>query len=142
MPWHPVIDGDLIPARTIDRITAGASGDIDLMVGSTTDEWRLFLVLYGVIDHITDSALAGAAAAYGLPVDAALRTYRASRPGANAGDLLAALQSDWYVRIPAIRLAEAHAPSPAATHMYEFAWPTPSGVSPFFGPAVMTGSPA
>ena len=125
MPWHPVIDGDLIPARTIDRIRAGASGNIDLMVGSTTDEWRLFLVLFGVIDHITDSALAGAATAYGLPVEAALRIYRASRPGANAGDLLAALQSDWYVRIPAIRLAEAHASSSAATYMYEFAWRTP-----------------
>jgi len=126
MPWHPVIDGDLIPARTIDRIRAGASADIDLMVGSTTDEWRLFLVLYGLIDHVTDSALAGTAAAYGLPVEAALRTYRASRPGANAGDLLAALQTDWYVRIPAIRLAEAHAPGPAATHMYEFAWSSPN----------------
>ena len=38
---------------------------------------------------------------------------------------MAAVQSDWYIRIPAIRLADAHAKSTAATYMYEFAWRTP-----------------
>lgn len=59
--------------------------------------------------------------AYGLSVEAALAAYRAAHPGASSGDLLAAVQSDWYFRIPAIRLAEAHAESTAATYMYEFA---------------------
>jgi carboxylesterase type B len=125
MPWHPVVDGDVIPARSIDRIASGASAGIDLMAGSTTDEWRLFLVSYGLIDHITDAALAGAIAGYGLPVEATLHAYRTAHPAANAGDLLAALQSDWYIRLPAIRLADAHANSPAATYMYEFAWRSP-----------------
>src|SRR5262245_7028108 len=31
MPWQPVVDGDVIPARPIDRIGAGAGADIDLM---------------------------------------------------------------------------------------------------------------
>jgi carboxylesterase type B len=125
MPWQPVIDGDVIPARPIDRIAAGASAGIDLMVGSTTDEWRLFLVSYGVIEHITDEALTRAVMVYGLPVEATLSAYRAAHPGASAGDLLAALQSDWYIRIPAIRLADAHATRSAATYMYEFAWRSP-----------------
>jgi carboxylesterase type B len=66
-------------------------------------------------------------AAYGVPVEATLAAYRASHPGASAGDLLAAIQTDWYWRIPAIRLAEAHAKNAkiAATFMYEFAWRTP-----------------
>ena len=125
MPWQPVIDGNVIPARPIDRITAGASVGIDLMVGSTTDEWRLFLVSYGAIEHITDGVLAGAVAAYGLPVEAAVSAYRAAHPGATAGDLLAAIQSDWYIRLPAIRLADAHATGAAASYMYEFAWRSP-----------------
>jgi carboxylesterase type B len=125
MPWHPVVDGDVIPTRPIDRITAGASADVNLMVGSTTDEWRLFLVASGVIEHITDGALSGAVAAYGLPVEATLAAYRTAHPGASAGDLLAAIQSDWYIRIPALRLADAHAKSPAGTYMYEFAWRSP-----------------
>lgn len=36
------------------------------------------------------------------------------------------MQTDWWCRIPAIRLAEAHAHHSEATHMYEFAWPSPA----------------
>jgi para-nitrobenzyl esterase len=125
MPWQPVIDGDVIPARPIDRIVAGAGADIDVMAGTTTDEWRLFLVLTGAIEHVTAEALAGAVAAYGLPVEATLAAYRAAHPSAGAGDLLAAIQTDWWMRIPAIRLADAHAKSASATYMYEFAWRSP-----------------
>jgi para-nitrobenzyl esterase len=125
MAWHPVVDGYLLPAPPIDRIAAGASAGVDLMVGSNTDEWRLFLVAYGAIEHVTAEALAGAVAAYGLPVEAALGAYRAAHPGAAAGDLLAAVQTDWYIRIPAMLLADAHAKSTSATYMYEFAWRSP-----------------
>jgi len=34
--------------------------------------------------------------------------------------------TDWWVRVPAIRLADAHAPGPGATFMYEFAWRSPA----------------
>jgi para-nitrobenzyl esterase len=127
MLWQPVIDGDVIPARPIDRIIAGASADIDLLVGSTTDEWRFFSVPNGVIEHITEEVLSRAVAAYGLPAKATFETYRSARPNASAGDLLAAIQSDWYIRIPAIRVADAHAKNAktSSTYMYEFAWRSP-----------------
>jgi carboxylesterase type B len=38
---------------------------------------------------------------------------------------MAAVQGDWMWRIPAVRLADAHAAGPAATYMYEFAWRSP-----------------
>ena len=60
---------------------------MEVLVGTNTEEQRL-LVPNGVIDAITDAALAGAVAAYGLPADRALTTYRADRPDAGAGDLL------------------------------------------------------
>jgi carboxylesterase 2/para-nitrobenzyl esterase len=122
LPWQPVVDGDIIPAPPIDRIGAGASAGIDLLVGTNTDEHRLFLVSVGAIDQVTAEALAGAVAAYGLPLNAALAAYGAAHPNASAGDLLAAIQTDWYWRIPAIRLADAHAAGNANTYMYEFAW--------------------
>jgi carboxylesterase 2/para-nitrobenzyl esterase len=125
LPWEPVIDGEILPARPIDRIVAGASAGVDLLVGTNTEEMRVSLVPSGMIDQITDEALAGAMAAYGLPVEAALATYRAAHPGASAGDLFAALQTDWYWRIPTIRVAEAHAKNSSATYMYEFAWRSP-----------------
>jgi carboxylesterase 2/para-nitrobenzyl esterase len=125
MLWQPVIDGDVIPARPIDAIAAGAAGRIDVMVGTNTDENRMFLVPGGAIDQITAEALSGAVAAYGLPVEATLAAYRAAHRGASAGDLLAAIQTDWYWRIPAIRLADAHAKRSGSTYMYEFAWRSP-----------------
>lgn len=125
LPWQPAVDGDIIPAPPLVRIIAGAGAGVDLLVGTNTDEHRMFLVPGGVINQVTPEALAGAMAAYGLPVEAALAAYRAASPGASPGDLLAVLQTDWYWRIPAIRLADAHAKSASATYMYEFAWRTP-----------------
>lgn len=94
MPWQPVVDGDVIPARPIDRIASGAGSGIDLIVGTNADEQRLFLVPGGAIEQITAEALAGAVAAYGLPVEATLAAYRAAHPNASAGDLLAFIQTD------------------------------------------------
>ncbi len=125
MPWQPVVDGEVIPARPIDRIGTGAGAAIDLMVGSNADEWNFFLVPAGAIDQIPAEALSSVIAAYGLPVESALNTYRAADPDASPGELLSAIQGDWYFRIPALRLAEAHAESTAGTYMYEFAWRSP-----------------
>jgi para-nitrobenzyl esterase len=52
--------------------------------------------------------------------------YRASRPGGSPGDILAALVSDWFFRVPAIRVAEARGASgEARTWMYRFDRPEP-----------------
>lgn len=127
LPWQPVVDGDVIPEPPLDRIRAGAGAGVDLLIGSNTEENRLFLVPGGAIDQITPEAFAGTVAAYGLPVDATLAAYRKRRPDAGIGDLFAALQTDWFWRIPAARLADAHAANArdAATLMYEFAWRSP-----------------
>ncbi len=125
MPFEPVIDGAVLSARPIDRIRAGAAANIDVMIGTNAEEQRLFLVPNGVIGYITEEVVAGTAAAYGLSAETALATYRAIRPDASPGDLLVAVITDWFYRIPAIRLAEAHIKSSAATYMYEFAWRSP-----------------
>ncbi|MFF8942262.1 carboxylesterase/lipase family protein [Streptomyces sp. NPDC014864] len=129
MPFEPVVDGDIIPTPPIDAITAGAGADVDVLVGTNTDEFRLFLVPPGALDLIPEQALHASAAAYGLEPDshALLSVYRAEHPDAGPGDLLAAIATDWFYRIPAIRLAEAHARHAAgATHLYEFAWQPPT----------------
>jgi carboxylesterase type B len=133
MPWQPVVDGDVVPAAPIERITAGSAAAVDLVVGTNTEDWRLWLVVSGVISQVADEMLTGdiaihgprSLAAYGLPADAALAEYRARYPDAAPGELLAAVQTDWWMRIPALRLAEAHAAAGGNTWMYEFAWPAP-----------------
>jgi para-nitrobenzyl esterase len=127
LPWEPVVDGDVIPEPPFRRIAAGAGADIDLIVGTNTDEHRMFLLIGDEIDRVTFEMLPGVVAAYGLPFEETLRAYQAAHPGASAGDLLAAIQTDWYWRIPAIRFADAHANKArtASTYMYEFAWRSP-----------------
>ncbi len=134
LPFHPVVDGRVVPARPIDRIAAGAGADVDLVIGTNTDDWRIFGVLGGLVDSVTEDVLTGpvavhgyrSLAAYGLPGEKAMEAYRAARPGDSPGELLTAVQTDWWVRVPALRLADAHAAGPGATFTYEFAWPSPA----------------
>jgi para-nitrobenzyl esterase len=125
MIFEPVVDGDVVPARPIERIVAGASAQVELMVGATSEEWRFFLVPTGAIDRVTEDRLLTTARVMGLDVNQALPAYRASRPQATPGDLLGALITDWFFRIPAIRLAEAHGKNGGSPYMYEFAWRSP-----------------
>lgn len=120
MAWEPVVDGEVLPARPIDGIAAGAGAGVDLMTGTTTEEQRLFFVPTGLIDLFTDEVVSAAAAGYGLGVEGQA-VYRSARPGGSPGDVFAALSTDWFFRIPALRLAEA-----GGGHVYEFAWRSPA----------------
>jgi para-nitrobenzyl esterase len=117
MPFEPVIDGNALPARPIDSIVSGAGAGVDVLIGTNAEEQRLFMVPNGAINYINEDILAGTVAAYGLPVAETIATYRAIRPDASAGELLAAVVTDWFYRIPAIRLAEAHTQGSGATYM-------------------------
>ncbi len=132
---QPVIDGDIVPSTPLERIRTGSASDVDVIVGTNKDDWRLFLAFMGALPSVTEAMLTGPLStygpmtfeSYGLPVDRALAHYRAAEPSATPGDLLAAIQTDWWVRVPALRLADAHVNTTSRTFMYEFAWPSPVG---------------
>jgi para-nitrobenzyl esterase len=129
LPFAPTVDGSVLPAAPLDSLSAGQGGNVPLLIGSNRDEARLFLVAAATIDRIDEPTLAAVAGAYGLSPEA-LAVYRASRPGASPGDLLAAMITDWFFRIPPIRVAEARAASGAGagagdTWMYRFDHPDP-----------------
>lgn len=123
LPFAPTVDGHVLPRAPLPAIAGGQGSGVPLLIGSTRDESRLFFVAPGVIDAIDEAALGAIAAGYGLP-PAGLATYRANRPGASPGDILAALVSDWFFRVPAIRVAEARGTAP--TWMYRFDHPDPA----------------
>ncbi|WP_104524201.1 carboxylesterase/lipase family protein [Blastococcus atacamensis] len=125
MVWEPVIDGDVLPSLPITAVAAGAGSDVDVLVGTNSDEHTLFLVPNGVVDFVSEDLLRLALAGYGVPADATIDAYRADAPSAGPGDLLVKAATDWFFRIPAVRLAEARSGAPGRTFMYEFAWPSP-----------------
>ncbi|MGG5208097.1 carboxylesterase/lipase family protein [Chryseobacterium sp. MIQD13] len=121
MPFEPVIDGQLLTATPIECIANGAGKDVDILIGTNSQEFRLFLVPDGILPKITDSALNIAASAYGLS-EKSIQTYRTNRPDSSPGDVLSAIITDWFYRIPALRVAEKH----EKTYVYEFSWGSPA----------------
>lgn len=121
MPFEPVVDGHLLTATPIECIANGASKDVDILIGTNSQEFRLFLVPDGILSKVTDSALNIASSAYGLS-EKSIQTYRNNRPDSSPGDVLSAIITDWFYRIPALRVAEKH----EKTYVYEFAWGSPA----------------
>ena len=124
MAFIPVIDGESLPEHPLASIAAGCGSAVPLLIGTNTDEFRTFLVPSGMADLVTEEVLAAMAGAVGADKDV-IDTYRASRPGASAGDLLAALLTDRFFLLPALAVAGARADGPAPTFCYEFAWRHP-----------------
>jgi para-nitrobenzyl esterase len=122
MAFLPVVDGEVMVRRPIDAIATGSGAGIPVLTGTTTEEYRFFLTPTGAIDAITPEVVAGMLAARGWE-PAIANAYAANRPGASAGDVLSAIITDTYFRIPAIRLAEARPADP--TFLYEFTWRSP-----------------
>jgi len=126
LPFAPTIDGSVLPAAPLTAMAAGQGSGVPLLIGSNMEEARLFFVAPGSIDAIDEPTLDAVPGTYGLDEDG-LGTYRASRPGASPGDILAAVITDWFFRIPAIRVAETRSAAGAAsTWMYRFDWPAPA----------------
>ena len=84
MTLFPVIDGDLVPDVPLARIAQGSAAAMPLLIGTTREEFRLFLVPTGVAATLTSQALPSLAARYGWPARA-VETYTANRPGASPG---------------------------------------------------------
>jgi para-nitrobenzyl esterase len=126
LPFEPMVDGDLLPQRPLEAVRAGRGAGIPLVVGTTADEWKLFMLQEGG-GELADEQLRRRAGNLvgGDPgeVDEMLALYRDARPGADNRDLWAAVLTDHVFRMPALRLAEAQLPH-APVSMYRFDYPS------------------
>jgi len=122
MAMMPIVDGELVTSRPQEAIAAGAGADVDLLIGYTRDEFRLFLAPIGATTMLT-TELAGTILS-GMGMDPGLLgAYQAARPDERPGDVLCAAITDGFFRVPAHRVVERE--SSARTFMYEFGWPSP-----------------
>ncbi len=120
-----MIDGELLTQRPIDAIANGAGENIPVLTGTTTEEYRLF-VIPTPLALMTQPMANNILAAYNVPIEF-YDIYKERRPGAGntAAAIVCAVLTDRFFRIPAYRLAEVRANAPTGTHVYEFAWRTP-----------------
>ena len=133
MPFHPVVDGVLVPAPPQRRLRKKVATDVDVLIGATAHELRLFrqelpdghsdLILF----HLVRAHMAKRTG--GEPsideVQAVIGEYRQAAKGTawiSDSDILAAVNSDVSMREPIQRLADFRAGAGVRTYMYDFRW--------------------
>lgn len=130
--WPPVVDGRVVPQRPLAALREGVAREIPLLIGTTRDEHKLFVVPPRAA--LDDAQLESQVRAL-LPPSAAARagtliaSYRDSRakhdlPCSNH-DISDALLTASRFRIPAIRMCEAQAMHQPQTFLYQFDWESP-----------------
>ncbi|WP_238011188.1 carboxylesterase family protein [Dactylosporangium sp. AC04546] len=108
------VDDDLVP-RAVDA--AVAESGMPLLTGTTTDEYRLWMVPDGSVHRIGRLHLLLARLKYRIP-SSVMREYTAAGPGERFGELA----TDLLLRVPMTDAADARV---GPTWVYEFAWPSP-----------------
>ena len=125
LPWQPVLGSDAVPGRPLEAVRAGAAAGVDLLVGTTLDEMKLFPLISPGLAEVDAETLRARAEAYstsaGREPGSLLAAYDARTGALPAPDRWLDLLTDLVFRIPAIRLAEAQARHGARVRMYLFA---------------------
>lgn len=124
IPFAPVVDGDVLPVAPWQAVADGAAREVELLVGHTRDEQRLFTALEGLLGQVTPEQAATALEVYAPGPDGA-RRYRAGFPIAGPDELHELVNSDWLFRMPTLHLAEAQVAAAGRAFLYELTWPAP-----------------
>ncbi|GAB3644531.1 carboxylesterase/lipase family protein [Glycomyces tarimensis] len=110
-----------------EAVAAGAGAAVDLIVGTNTEEGRLYLVPQGDLASSTEEDVHETAARVDAEPAALVAKYRARYPQASPGELRSVIMGEALFGAGTRRLAEAHAAQGSApTYTYEFAWRSPA----------------
>ncbi len=118
------VDPELVPVDPYEALLSGAGNGIPLMIGTTAEEARLWIVPSGLAAKISKFHLALIRRKLGIS-RAAQQLFQNNRPAASPGDLLVALATDKLLRVPLYQVADVRHRAQAQTHVYEFAWKSP-----------------
>lgn len=113
----PVLDEDSLPQTPWTALADG----VDLLVGHTRDEFRLFSVMAGRVGTFTADDAQRALALYAPSPD----SYRAGYPEAGPEELMEIVYSDALFRMPSQQLAEANALAGGRSYLFELCLPAP-----------------
>ena len=131
MVFQPCIDGNQLPARPIECISQGSADGIDVLVGSTRDEWLLFSAMDPNAANFTEETLqvrlSGGNGQSDLNHLAAsykdlLQDGRNSSPS----QIYAAIETDRAFRMPGIKLAETVSERGGSVFQYLFTVESPA----------------
>lgn len=137
MAFLPCVDGDVITEQPLDVIERGAAADIELLIGTNLDEWKLFSPFDSGLPTLEEDEMherfqellpllgGGAPAA-----SEAIESYRqaiVSRGGdPGAFEVWSAFQSARIFHRPAAMLAERQHRAGGSAYAYLFTWKPPA----------------
>lgn len=115
----PVYGDDVLPEHPVTALRKGAGADVDLIVGTNTEEMNLYFVPSGVKRKI-GKFLANFVTKRAEPkAKEVLKAYGIDERGKRPGDAFTEALTDLVFRLPARRFAAAHQ---GRTHVYDFSW--------------------
>lgn len=138
LPWQPSVDDDLLPNPPLAMIEQAGADDMEVLIGTNRDEWKLFtsasIALRAMgfdelerrIERLLERSGSDGA---GSPAQAAAlyRDLTRQRGSAHtAYEAWVACRSDEYFRMPAIALTETLIRAGASCFMYRFDFPIPA----------------
>ena len=133
MPFHPVIDGSLISAKPAELLQAGTATDVDVLIGATAHELRLFhqelpeesaeqILHHTVSGHISERTGTEPSPSDVKAVVGEYRQAAEGTPWTSDSDILTAINTDVSMREPIERIADFRAATGASTYLYDFRW--------------------
>lgn len=131
LPWQPILDGDFLPKQPIEAVAAGACSDLDLIIGTTRDEFNIFMLVdpegrrldAGGFDERLQQFEEMASVQEDLLAVEAVRRARAKRESSRSHPLSkqwSHFQSERMFHLPAAKLADHHAGAKGRCFVYRF----------------------
>ncbi|MES9511791.1 carboxylesterase family protein [Streptomyces sp. NPDC000609] len=114
----PVLDGVVLTETPWKALAGGRTGGIELLVGHTRDEFRLFSVMMGRLGTFTEDEACTALDLFAPAPDGA-GAYRAAYPQATPEELLELVYSDALFRMPSLGLAQANQAAGGTSYLFE-----------------------
>lgn len=137
MFFMPVVDGQLLPERPLDAIARGSAREVELVIGTTRDEMKLFQLAQpagaalpeALVEKIVEAQLPGKAPDGRTRAAHLVEAYRALLPrrgvAVDGPELFAAIQTDLALAIPSAQLAAAQSAHQPKTYLYLFTQESP-----------------
>ena len=133
MPFHPVVDGSLVPGAPAELLQTSAATGVDVLIGATAHELRLFHQELPeesseqILHHMVSGHIAERTGAEPSPsdVEAVVGEYRQAAQDTgwtSDSDVLTAINTDVSMREPIQRIADLRAAAGASTYLYDFRW--------------------
>ncbi|MHA2034946.1 MAG: carboxylesterase/lipase family protein [Promethearchaeota archaeon] len=141
MALRPLIIGDTFPKHPLKAFQSGECKDIDFMIGTNLDEFKLYTAMEpfkSMVGSDAEKLIVGYLAMNGIETkigEGIIKTYKEAREGkysTEINDILTAIINDYAFRIRTIRLLEAQRPHQPNTFNYMFTWPS-SGLGGILG---------